>query len=185
MYRKLCNISLRYTSAYVEYAGKPRGKLLCFRLNFGRGRSRTQYCMHVYGASVWQSPRFGAQLHVHERSPISVNGERHRDLHVLAVGSLSFGDQQSLHSPYSPHQLCLEVAVIVTYPSSLVYVCLLSATCLQLVRERDVSTCAVIIPFLSVTDIYTYIHTLAQISTPRCTIPCLASHSAIISHLPL
>ncbi len=44
--------------------------------------------MYVYGASVWQSPRFGTQLPVHERSPISVNGERYRDL--LACGSLSF-----------------------------------------------------------------------------------------------
>ncbi len=51
------------------------------------------------------------------------------------------------------------------------------------VRVRDVSTCVVIIAFLSVTDIYidAYIHTLAQISTPRCTIPCLASRSAIKS----
>ncbi len=68
----------------------------------------------MYGASVWQSPRVGAQLPVHERSPISVNGERHHDL--LAGGSLSSsGDQQSLYSPYSPHQFCLAVVVLVAY----------------------------------------------------------------------
>ncbi len=142
-----------------------------FRLNFGRGSSRTQYYVHVYGACVRQSPRFGAQLPVHERSPISVNGERHRDL--LSGGSLSSsGDQQSLHSPYSPHLLCPDVAVLVAYPSSLVYVRLLSATCLQFV-------CVTYLRALAFLSIHTYIHTLAQTSSPRCTIPCLASRSAI------
>ncbi len=67
-----------YSGAYVEYAGKPCGKLLHFRLNFGRGSVRTQYDMNVYGASasVQQSPRFGSQSAARSREIANLSERR-------------------------------------------------------------------------------------------------------------
>ncbi len=139
-----------HTNAYVLYAGKPRGKLLHFWLNFGRGSSRTQilyaciWCLCSAVCKVRRSAarsRENANLCERRTSPwpsfwqITLLIWRSTVLALALLASSALPRCRCTHSLLNNGRLVSPVGHMLT------------------VHVHDVSTC---VAFLSVKDIYTY-----------------------------